>query len=41
MKPYAKRLYPVNHGSRGDCLMKKLRVENLVILSLEVQNIAL
>jgi hypothetical protein len=33
-KPYAKRLYAVNQGSGGDCLMKKLRVENLVTLSL-------
>jgi hypothetical protein len=22
-KPYSKQLWPMNHGPRGDCLMKK------------------
>jgi hypothetical protein len=33
-KPYAKRPQVVNLGPRGDCLLKKNRLENLVTLSL-------
>jgi hypothetical protein len=33
-KPYSKQLLLMNQGPRGDCLMKKPRVENLLTLSL-------